>query len=421
MVVRSGPDDAQVLESSFRFDGSDVLTLMPPVLPASSLDDTTAFPPPDGTVLLNLGAAAVFLLVIVVGVAFNWVALKGVIVVGFLSVALAYLILPIVRIMRSEAPPRFGGWKPSRILSVLIVYAAVACIVVPVWTIWGGKIVSTVPDVAREVPRHVARFASQVRATEQWHEQFTFERETRRVVRSMTQGISQRIQAEVAEVGAEVVRARLVVPWLAGVPLISLLLVAQWPAFHRSAARAVPSPHLQWRTDEFLRQVNAVLASYTRAQSLSALIVGLICGTGFALMKLPNAAMFGIVAGLLETIPIAGPLAVAISATSVASPRQVLLVLAFLGALRILQDYVIYPRLIRRAMHLHPLGVVVAIWFGALIGGVVGVCLAVPTVGVLQVAWRHYRDYRNIERLVREVERERRTTVVPPGTQDEVS
>ena len=91
-----------------------------------------------------------------------------------------------------------------------------------------------------------------------------------------------------------------------------------------------------------------------------------------------------------------------VPATSVASPRQVLVVLAFLGSLRILQDYIIYPRLIRSAMHLHPIAVVAAIWFGAMLGGVVGVCLAVPTVGVLQVAWRHYREYRTIERLVRE-------------------
>jgi len=147
-----------------------------------------------------------------------------------------------------------------------------------------------------------------------------------------------------------------------------------------------------------------VLASYTRAQAISALIVGVICGVGFALMKLPNAAMFGIVAGLLETIPIAGPLAMAISATSVASSSQVLLVLVFLGALRVLQDYVVYPRLIRRAMHLHPLAVVLAIWLGATLWGVVGVCLAVPTVGVMQVLLRNYREYRDIERLVREHE-----------------
>ncbi len=376
---------------------------MPPAIEASSLDDTNAFPPPDRTVALNLGAAAVSLLLVVVAVAFDWVAAKGVIVIGFLSVALAYLVLPVVQIIRQATPAWAGGWRPSRLLAVLLIYAGVATIVTPIWAVWGGRIVSQVPDLAREVPRHVTRFVSQVRASERWHEQFTFERETRVIVSAMTQQVSRRIQSEVAEVGAEVLRARLVVPWLAGVPLLALLLVAQWPAFHRSAARVFPTPHLKWRTDQFLRQVNMVLAAYTRAQALSALIVGLTCGIGFALMKLPNAAMFGIVAGLLEVIPIAGPLAVAISATAVAlSPSQVLLVLAFLGALRILQDYVVYPRLIRHAMHLHPIAVVLAIWFGAMLGGVVGVCLAVPTVGVLQVAWRHYREYRAIERLVRE-------------------
>jgi predicted PurR-regulated permease PerM len=112
--------------------------------------------------------------------------------------------------------------------------------------------------------------------------------------------------------------------------------------------------------------------------------------------------MFGIVAGLLETVPIAGPLAIAISATSVAAPAQVILVLAFLGALRVFQDYVIYPRLIQQTLHLHPLAVVLAIWLGAMFGGVLGVCLAVPTVGIVKVAVQHYREYSEIERLIRE-------------------
>ena len=285
---------------------------------------------------------------------------------------------------------------------MLIVYAAVGLVLAPVWAIWGGKIASQVPDVAREVPRQVSRFASQVRASERWHERFTFERQTRMILRSATRRVSVQLQDEVREVGAEVVRARLVVPWLAGVPLITLLLVSQWPAFHHSAARVLPTPHLKWRTDQLLRNVNLVLAAYTRAQAISALIVGVTCGVAFALMQLPNAAMLGIVAGLLETIPIAGPLAVAISATAVSSSAQVILVLAFLGTLRVVQDYVIYPRLIREALHLHPIAVVMAIWLGALLGGVIGVCLAVPSVSILQVTYRHIREYRAIERLVRE-------------------
>lgn len=373
---------------------------MLPENPASA-GTPAAFAPPDGTVALNLGAAGAICILVVVAVAFDWVALKGVLVVGFLSVALAYLLLPIVRWIRREAPLRCGGWRPSKILSVLIIYAVVGACVTPIWSIWGGKIGAQLPDVARDVPMHVSRFVSQVRASERWHEQFTLARETRAVARVMTRRVSDKLQAEIAEVGAEVVGARLVVPWLAGVPVLALLLVTQWPTFHRAAARALPTPHLKWRTDQVLRQVNSILAAYTRAQALSALIVGVICGCGFALMKLPNAAVLGIVAGLLETVPIAGPLAVAISATSVAAPSQVLLVLAFLGTLRVTQDYVIYPRLISQALHLHPIGVVVAIWAGAMIGGVVGVCLAVPVVGITQVLGRNYREYSDIERLVR--------------------
>lgn len=376
------------------------MAVMPPAQ-ASSLEHAAATPP-DRTVALNLGGTGMLVALVILAIVFDWVAAKGVILVGFLSIALAYLVLPAVRLIRNVAPVRFGGWRPSRVLAVSLVYLFVASIVVPIWLIWGARISSQVPDVAREVPRHIARFARQVRASERWHEQFALAQDTRVLVRTTTRQVSRRIQKEVAEVGAEVVRARLVVPWLAGVPLFAFILVAHWPAFHLSATSVFPTPHLKWRTDEFLHHVNMVLAAYTRAQALSALIIGLICGIGFALIHLPNAAMFGIVAGLLEMIPIAGPLAVAISATSVVPSSKVVVVLAFLGGIRVLQDYVIYPRLIRRAIHLHPIAVVLAIWVGAMVGGIVGVCLAVPTVGVIQVAFRHYREYRAIERLVRE-------------------
>jgi predicted PurR-regulated permease PerM len=108
---------------------------------------------------------------------------------------------------------------------------------------------------------------------------------------------------------------------------------------------------------------------------------------------------------MLEMIPIAGPLVVAVVATAMA-PDRVVPVLIFLAAIRLVQDYLIYPRLISRALHLHPLLVVLALWAGAALGGVVGVCLAIPVVGALQVTWRHYREYRDIEHLI---------ATTPPG------
>jgi predicted PurR-regulated permease PerM len=53
------------------------------------------------------------------------------------------------------------------------------------------------------------------------------------------------------------------------------------------------------------------------------------------------------------------------------------------------EDYVVYPRLMGRGMHLHPLAVIVAVLAGLELGGVAGIFLAIPVVAALSVAWRH--------------------------------
>jgi predicted PurR-regulated permease PerM len=183
----------------------------------------------------------------------------------------------------------------------------------------------------------------------------------------------------------------------------AFLLLTRWHRFRRSTTRVLPTPHLRWRGDEFLRNLDSLLAAYTRAQALSALIVGGICWLGFAALGLPYPGTLGLAAGLLEVVPLAGPLVAAVVATA-AAPDRVVAILLFLAALRVVQDYVIYPRLITRTLKLHPVAVVVALWAGAGIGGVVGVCLAVPIVGCMKLTYRHWREYRDIEALVAEAE-----------------
>jgi predicted PurR-regulated permease PerM len=72
--------------------------------------------------------------------------------------------------------------------------------------------------------------------------------------------------------------------------------------------------------------------------------------------------------------------------------------------LRIVQDYVVYPRLIRQGMHLSTLAVILTVWAGAAIAQAPGVMLAIPVAGFISVSIRHYREYRDIEKLVRSVD-----------------
>jgi predicted PurR-regulated permease PerM len=287
---------------------------------------------------------------------------------------------------------------------VLALYGAATIVILPLWSIGGVRIKAAADRVTGMVPEHTARFIDQLRETERWTESIGLPERIGAAASDVTRRVTRSMQDEVRELGIELAGIRRLVPWLSLVPVIAFLLLTRWNRFRRSTTRVLPTPHLQWRGDEFLRHVNSLLAAYTRAQVTAAVIVGVLCWVGFATLRLPYPGTLGFVAGVLEMIPLAGPIIVAVIATAMA-PDRVLPVLAFLAALRLLQDYAIYPRLISRAMHLHPLGVVVALWIGAAVGGLIGVCLAIPLVGVVQVAYRHWREYRDIEDLLEDITR----------------
>ncbi|HYO92276.1 MAG TPA: AI-2E family transporter, partial [Pyrinomonadaceae bacterium] len=111
----------------------------------------------------------------------------------------------------------------------------------------------------------------------------------------------------------------------------------------------------------------------------------------------------GILAGMLEFIPLVGPLTIAILAGLISgfySVNQAILVLVFLSVLRIIHDYVIYPRIIGQGIHLHPLAVILSILAGAELGGVAGIFLAIPVVAIGTVSYRHWLEHRGSEGIV---------------------
>jgi predicted PurR-regulated permease PerM len=187
--------------------------------------------------------------------------------------------------------------------------------------------------------------------------------------------------------------------WLALVPLVGFVLLSAAPVFQRSALRMLPRGHMQWRFEEYLRDVNSALAGYVRAQAAAGVIVGLMSVAGFLLLGLNAAISLGVVAGILELIPGIGPL-VALLIAAAANPHRILSLIVVLGMVRVFQDYVIYPRLIRRGMHLSTPAVILTVWIGAALAKAPGVMVAIPIAGCMSVSLRHWREYREIQRLL---------------------
>ena len=81
--------------------------------------------------------------------------------------------------------------------------------------------------------------------------------------------------------------------------------------------------------------------------------------------------------------------------------------MAFLAAVRMIEDYVIDPRLMGKRIRLHPLAVILAVLAGIELGGVAGIFLAVPVLAAISVVWRHvcrwHTELRPVERPLRQL------------------
>src|SRR6267154_252338 len=207
------------------------------------------------------------------------------------------------------------------------------------------------------------------------------------------------------------------IPWLVLIPILSFFFLKDADSFRRSVLAMLPRGRLRWRGDEFFQDVNSTLAAYIRTQLTACLLIGVVCSIGFWLLGLPSPLVLGLIAGMLEFVPLVGPLVVAILAILLALLHSgfglAFAVLIFLGVLRIVQDYVIYPRLIGQGIHLHPLAVIIAILSGAELAGVAGIFLAIPVVAILTVSYRHWLEHRGSEGLADLLEAGPATSVGP--------
>jgi predicted PurR-regulated permease PerM len=196
------------------------------------------------------------------------------------------------------------------------------------------------------------------------------------------------------------------VPWLILIPILAFFFLKDADSFRRSALNMLPQGRIRWRGDEFFQDVNSTLAAYIRAQLTACLFIGTVCTLGFLIIGVPYALALGVMAGMLEFIPLLGPLVVAVVTVTVAgfdSGTEAIVVIIFLGVLRVVHDYVIYPRIIGSGIHLHPLAIILAILAGHELAGVTGIFLAIPVIAVLTVTYRHWLEHRGSSGLVAEL------------------
>ena len=165
-------------------------------------------------------------------------------------------------------------------------------------------------------------------------------------------------------------------------------------------------------------QVNGLIARYIRGQLLLVGLMSTVTAVGLSVLEVPYSIPLGILTGVLELIPFAGPITAGAIASIVALGHQnpfgwvqlwyVGAVIAMYTVLRHAEDYFVIPLVIGRIVKLHPVVIIFSMLAGGSLLGLLGIILAVPTAATLRLlliyVMARLRDEDPLPELAREVE-----------------
>jgi predicted PurR-regulated permease PerM len=313
----------------------------------------------------------------------------------------AYLVAPFVGFCRRPVVVRGRKFVLPRPAAIGVVYVFIFGSLAAAFVLLLPVLNNQLGELATEAPGYLARIQARWQS---WQAGY----QSRALPQAVRDAIDRAIHQTVTAGGTFVTTDLLprlagwlvYLPWLILIPILAFFLLKDAELLRKGVLRILPRGHLRLRGDVFLVELNDTLAAYIRAQVTACLLVGVVCTIGFLIIGVPYAIVLGITAGLLEFIPLAGPLSIGVLATGFAafhSLGRAVAVLLFLLVLRGVQDYVVYPKIVGTGIHLHPLAVILAILCGAELGGLAGVFLAIPVVAVITLASWHYRDHRAAE------------------------
>jgi predicted PurR-regulated permease PerM len=134
------------------------------------------------------------------------------------------------------------------------------------------------------------------------------------------------------------------------------------------------------------RLIDLKLGAYVRGQAFLILLVGTVLSLVFWAIGLPYWILVGAFAGVVEIVPVIGPLAagaVAIAVGLTASWEVALAAGIAVLVVRLLEDYVVIPRVLGDAVGLTPLVVLVSVTAVGILFGGFAVILAIPAAAVV--------------------------------------
>jgi predicted PurR-regulated permease PerM len=315
--------------------------------------------------------------------------LTSVIVRVLLAVILAAGMKPLVDRLTHRSLRRSGWWTPPRGLVVLVVYlvtiflvSVAGGLILQVVVVEVQNLVNSVPVYAPRIVAYVNDLLDLIPGARDFLADFDITAQLSGFVNRILGAFSQALV--VFQYALGLLSGLLDVLMIL---LLALYLTTDGPRIARYLRAFLP-PGRHAQASRVTSRIFARLGGWVSGQILLCLIIGFVSWVGLTLIGVPYAVVLALVAGIMEAVPNVGPIIAAVPAVLVAaiySPWKALLVALLYVLIQQLENYIIVPRVMSKAVELHPLAVLLALMIGGELMGVLGAVLSVPVAAAISV------------------------------------
>jgi predicted PurR-regulated permease PerM len=325
---------------------------------------------------------APFAVLLLAAIAILWVA-RGVLGPFIVAAVIAYAFSPLV-----TAGERRLGWP--RVAVVGLGYGIAAVIIAIVVVLLAGRVARELELLAGSGPDSLAKTLRELVGSDVLViggqqilvADMAREIQTRIAGLITSPGDALHIAGQVGEIGLQMILT----------VIVTFYFLVDGTMFMDRAIALLPIAHRQ-RTTDVLTRIHVILGKWLRGQLLLIALVAAVAYIGLGpVAHLPYALALAVMTGILEIIPLIGPLIataiVAVDAFARGGAGLAAAVIVFYFVLRQVEDQVVMPVVIGRAVHLHPIVTIFAVLVGLSLYGVLGGLLGVPVAAAINVVFR---------------------------------
>ena len=178
--------------------------------------------------------------------------------------------------------------------------------------------------------------------------------------------------------------------------IVSLYMSLDWPNIKEKAIKLAPRKARK-DTKTVFEEVEVSIGHWVKGQLTLMLVVGLLSTVGLLALGVPYALALGLISGLLELVPLVGPILSAVLAGIIgfsSSSFKGFAVIILFTLIQQLENNLLVPKIMQKVSGFSPLVVLIALLVGSELFGVVGAVLAIPLMMIFMIILHHVMNFK---------------------------